>query len=98
MLFAIAKLKLNTPGKTSSRRIFALKRGIFHDLGLAVLKENDDWVREFSKKDYKRNKLFSAVNRAKNGSQESLESTNNRSGMCAREDGIPHRDGPGRGL
>ena len=78
MLFAIAEHKLEVSGKTSGRRVRALKRGVLHDLGLATLNDNDDWVREFSKKDYKRNKLFNAVNRVKSGSQESLDSINNQ--------------------
>jgi hypothetical protein len=101
MLYDIADHKLAAQSKTSSRKVLAIKRGVLHDLGLAILKENDDWAREFSRKDYKRDRLFNAADRAKSGSRDSLDSLDNRTLIGGCRDEIPstapdHRRRTGR--
>lgn len=66
MLFSTAEDKLSMEQWTSPRKINARKRRIMHELGIAVLRENDDWAHESSKKDFKKKKgLFNATNKSK---------------------------------
>ena len=67
MILEAALVKLNILQLTSPRKILNRKLGLFHELGLSILRENDDWVHDSAKKDYKRKRgLFNAVNKYKN--------------------------------